>query len=253
MKSLEDVDGEPQGEGSDNELRPQKELSDFEQMFERIKSSRKRNKTEKSELEVEATVETFILKMDVAAEEDVNSNKQKEPALNKLKMLPEVAGQLRKKKLQQLFIENSLLVTLQRWLKPLPDGSLPNLKVRQTLLEILNEFKDIPIDDLKESGIGKAVMVLWKHQGETPYNKKLAKNLIEKWSRPIFGISSEYKDLGETEEAHMKKKKENVKRESSNKFNGDLEQELDKKGRIAKNLPLSPSFHARIPEKKGCI
>jgi len=110
MKSLEDVDGEPQGEGSDNELRPQKELSDFEQMFERIKSSRKRNKTEKSELEVEATVETFILKMDVAAEEDVNSNKQKEPALNKLKMLPEVAGQLRKKKLQQLFIENSLLL-----------------------------------------------------------------------------------------------------------------------------------------------
>jgi len=112
----------------------------------------------------------------------------------------------------------------------------------------IERVQEIPMEDLKESGIGKAVMVLWKHPGETPHNKKLSKNLIEKWSRPIFGISSEYRDLGEEDEFNTKKKKETTKKDPT-KSDVDLEIQLDKKAKIGKKLPQSPSFHARIPEK----
>jgi hypothetical protein len=44
-------------------------------------------------------------------------------------------------------------------------------------------------------------MALWRNKSETAGNKKMAKQLIDKWSRPIFGISSEYKDLHNEEES----------------------------------------------------
>lgn len=100
-----------------------------------------------------------------------------------------------RKNLHEIFIENRVLHSLNKWLKPLPDGSLPNIRVRETVLEVLNDFRDVPTEDLKESGMGRSIMTLWKHPSETPQNKKAAKELIERWSRPIFGISERYRDL----------------------------------------------------------
>jgi transcription factor SPN1 len=53
----------------------------------------------------------------------------------------------------------------------------------------------VQTEDLRESGIGRAIMLLSKHQHETLANKKSAKTLIELWSRPIFNLSSKYKDM----------------------------------------------------------
>ena len=41
-------------------------------------------------------------------------------------------------------------------------------------------------DALKNSGIGKMVMFLYKLPDETPSNRKMAKQIVERWSRPIF-------------------------------------------------------------------
>jgi transcription factor SPN1 len=48
---------------------------------------------------------------------------------------------------------------------------------------------------LKASGLGNAIMFLANLPMETNANRKLAKELVEKWSRGIFGISEKFEDL----------------------------------------------------------
>ncbi len=74
-----------------------------------------------------------------------------------------------------------MLGTLGRWLKPMPDRSLVSLQVRKALLGAL-----------RSSGIGKYVKLLTLHTKELPENKRLALQVVEKWSRPIFGTSDKY-------------------------------------------------------------
>ena len=72
-------------------------------------------------------------------------NRQHLPALNKVKLLPEVSSQLAKKFLHEIFVSAGVLTTLKKWLDPLPDGSLPNLKVRETELRGLIDVSSIHI------------------------------------------------------------------------------------------------------------
>ena len=61
------------------------------------------------------------------------------------------------------FVEANILSVITDWLAPLPrDKSLPSLPLREILLQFLY---DVPIDDysrLKESGVGKAVMYMYR-------------------------------------------------------------------------------------------
>jgi hypothetical protein len=63
--------------------------------------------------------------------------------------------------------------------------------------------------DLTDSGIGKVILFLWKHPLETTQNKRVAKALIDTWSRPVFQISEKYTELSALEESeHLRQKKE---------------------------------------------
>ncbi|KAI3875564.1 hypothetical protein MKW92_037170 [Papaver armeniacum] len=150
--------------------------------------SRKKKKNEKSPEELGLEVEQIMAKLEIAAESDSELNIENKPAINKIINLPLLVNVLSKKQLQFEFLDRGVLTLLKNWLEPLPDGSLPNINVRTGVLEILTELR-IDLEDygrreqLENSGLAK-----------TAGNRKLAKDLIDKWSRPIFNKSTRFED-----------------------------------------------------------
>ncbi|GLC34484.1 hypothetical protein PLESTB_001256100 [Pleodorina starrii] len=113
------------------------------------------------------------------------------PAISKLKLLPEVEDFLAQRKYHESFLQQGGLGVLKGWLEPYHDGTLPNMRVRTTVLKGLQK---LPIDTrhedhkemLRKSQLGKNVMFLFKCNEETSDNRRIAKELVHSWSRPIF-------------------------------------------------------------------
>ncbi|KAK8452366.1 hypothetical protein SEVIR_5G099500v4 [Setaria viridis] len=181
--------------GSDNERHSpgryaQAEEGEEDDEIERLfKGNKKKKKNDRPRADIGLIVEQFIAEFEVAAEEDANLNRQSKPAINKLVKLPLLIDVLSKKNLQQEFLDHGVLTLLKNWLEPLPDGSMPNMNIRSAVLKLLADF---PIDleqhdrreQLKKSGLGKVIMFLSKSDEETTANRKLAKELVDKWVSP---------------------------------------------------------------------
>ncbi|KAK8537858.1 hypothetical protein V6N13_096342 [Hibiscus sabdariffa] len=209
--------------GSDNEARspgaaPQAEEDDEDpEIKDLFKMGKKRKKNEKSPAEIALLVESVMAELEVTAEEDAELNRQGKPAINKLKKLPVLTEVLAKKQLQPEFLDHGVLTLLKNWLEPLPDGSLPNINIRAAILQILTDF---PIDleqhdrreQLKRSGLGKVIMFLSKSDEETTSNRKLAKDLVDKWSRPIFNKSTRFEDMRNVDDDRVPLRRPTVKR-----------------------------------------
>ncbi|KAM9733218.1 LOW QUALITY PROTEIN: protein IWS1 homolog [Menidia menidia] len=174
-------------------------MSDFDVMLAKRKAlnSRKRRHRDGGTFisDADDVVNAMITKMTEAAEEDRTLNSQKKPALKKLTLLPQVVMHLKKQDLKDTFIDSGVMSAIKEWISPLPDKSLPALRIREELLRILQELPSVSQETLKHSGIGRAVMFLYKHPKESRSNKDLALKLINEWSRPIFGLTSNYKGM----------------------------------------------------------
>ncbi|KAL2095857.1 hypothetical protein ACEWY4_008005 [Coilia grayii] len=172
-------------------------MSDFDMMLARKKAQNKKRRRNRDGgtfiSDADDVVNAMITKMTEAAEEDRTLNSQKKPALKKLTLLPTVVMHLKKQDLKETFIDSGVMTAIKEWISPLPDKSLPALRIREELLRILQELPSVSQETLKHSGIGRAVMFLYKHPKESRGNKNLALKLINEWSRPIFGLSSNYK------------------------------------------------------------
>jgi len=100
---------------------------------------------------------------------------------------------------------------IRNWLQPWPavdhlgretpshKRNLPNLSLRTTLYELL-AIMPIRPEHLKNSerdgpGLGKIILMLFKHPKETVANKRFLQGLLEEWSRYIFKKTKDYKQL----------------------------------------------------------
>lgn len=159
--------------------------------------AKKKKETKKlPELELEAT--EFLKEMDAAADADDQSIANRKPATKKLAMLPKVLETLAKKDMQRPLLDLDLLRVAKRWVQPLPSGSLGNITLRKAIFEtiaMMTGENGVNSGDLKRSGFGKVTMALYMHKSETPAMKRLLKNLIDQWSRPIFQKSGDMRDL----------------------------------------------------------
>ncbi|CAN8290391.1 unnamed protein product [Cochlearia groenlandica] len=185
-----------------------------------FKMGKKKKKTEKNPAEIALLVENVMAELEVTAEEDAELNRQGKPAINKLKKLSLLTDVLGKKQLQTEFLDHGVLTLLKNWLEPLPDGSLPNINIRAAILRVLTDF---PIDldqydrkeQLKKSGLGKVIMFLSKSDEETTSNRRLAKDLVDKWSRPIFNKSTRFEDMRHLDEDRAPYRRPSVKKPSN--------------------------------------
>ncbi|KAI3900880.1 hypothetical protein MKW92_024926 [Papaver armeniacum] len=187
---------------SDNErsvsVKAKEEVDDeVEKLFKGF--GRRKKQPEKSAEELGMFVEHRMAEFELAAESDAELNLDNKPAITKLNKLPLLMDVLSKKPLQLEFLDRGVLTLLKNWLEPLPDGSLPNITVRSGVLKILTDFRmDLEEFDrreqLKRSGLGKVIMFLSRSDEETAGNRKLAKDLVDKWSRPIFNKSTRFED-----------------------------------------------------------
>ncbi|OQV23585.1 putative Protein IWS1-like protein [Hypsibius exemplaris] len=223
-----DADSDGGSIKSDYERPNNDQMSDFDLMMEQKRAERRRSFKRKGRKgdedlgisDYDQRIQEIILEMKKAAEDDRKANQRNECAFSKLKMLPEVVRALQKLDLHAAFLDGGILSALADWLAPLPDGNLTHLKIRESILKLLGDMSGIEPTQLKNSGIGKAVMLLYKHPKELRENRAKAGKLIQEWSRPIFGTSTNYTSMTREEREQrdlelLKKRRESLDGSSS--------------------------------------
>lgn len=160
-----------------------------------LKPTTKRKKVSGDDLEQmqDDAIAALRDKMRLAAVEDAECIKAGKPALNKIRMLPEVTSILRKESLADSILDGNLLESARMWLEPLPDASLPSYEIQR---EIFSALESLPIKTihLRESGLGRVVLFYQKSKRPHAHIKRTADRLIGDWTRPIMGRSDNYRD-----------------------------------------------------------
>jgi transcription factor SPN1 len=118
--------------------------------------------------------------MEQACEADNTAREKGQPAIHKLKMLPEVVALLNRN------------ISVKFFLEPLNDGSLPAYNIQRDLFAALTKLP-IEKEALLSSGIGKVVLYYTKSKKPEIGIKRTAERLLGEWSRPILKRSDDYK------------------------------------------------------------
>ncbi|KAL5109049.1 hypothetical protein TcWFU_006229 [Taenia crassiceps] len=182
-------------------------VSDFDRfMSRRREEARRRRRLGRDEEflnDSDEIIRETISRMRSAADEDRRLLSKNRPATKKLGMLNTVTSLLIRAGMKPALIDNGILSAITEWLSPVSGHTLPTVTIRETLLRHLGEFHIQDPELLRDSGIGKAVMYLYKHPRETRANKMLAGHLINEWSRPIFNLTSDYGSLTREERKQL--------------------------------------------------
>lgn len=121
---------------------------------------------------------------------DLQSNKQMKPATDKIQNIDQVVSKIIRKDMQEPLIEMGILKELKIWLEPLPDKTMPNIKIKRSILDLLSNLK-ITKKDLLNSGIGKIIHFYSKNSKEAIDIRKRATQLVKKWKSQILREEAE--------------------------------------------------------------
>ncbi|OQR98561.1 hypothetical protein ACHHYP_08323 [Achlya hypogyna] len=178
--------------------RRQREPDYFDETLKSLKSGRAKSKMALSQQEMESLTQELLYRMDKAHSDDVQAMEEHRPALEKLKFVDNALMMMRKVQLQPMLLDFDLLGIIKKWIQPMESGTLPNLSLRSKMLDMCQRMP-IYKEHLKRSSFGKAIMALWKHPDETPENKELCRQMIDRWSRSVFSKTLDYSKLAELE------------------------------------------------------
>ncbi|XP_053667424.1 protein IWS1 homolog A-like [Anopheles marshallii] len=176
-------------------------LSDFDFMTARKKAenAHRRKRNHDGDTYDSEALMALLDQMKQAAIQDRQLNLDGKPATKKIAILHKVMKQLIKKDLQPILLSHNVLHVLAEWISPLPNKALPCLQIRQCILKLLADFPSIETPYLKQSGIGKAVMYLYKHPKEIKANRAQASVLISRWFRSVYNISTDFNGMSRDE------------------------------------------------------
>lgn len=132
--------------------------------------------------------------MERACQADNSARESGQPALHKLKLLPEVAGILNRNNVQHAVLDpdTNFLQHVKFFLEPLNDGSLPAYNIQRDIFTALTRL-NIEKETLLSSGIGKVVLFYTRSKKPEPSIKRMAERLLGEWSRPILKRTDDYK------------------------------------------------------------
>jgi hypothetical protein len=145
-----------------------------------------------SEAEKDKITERLLHRMHDAFTKDEALFKKGEPPVYKLQMLKTVQQVVGVKTLQHNLLEKDILGAFKDWIEPKRDAAktLASFSVRTAIYDMLSKLP-CQTDHLKRTEgdkkpIGHTILALRKHKMETPENKRILKEIMEKWCRPVF-------------------------------------------------------------------
>lgn len=141
--------------------------------------------------DMESYAEKLMMQMSTAVMRDDELFRKGEPAVEKLKLLPKVQKAVGLTDLHFTLLTGDILGALKDWIQP-KEKFLPPLHLRTEVYKLLDKLP-IETEHLRKSEIGPIITILRKHNEETEPNRNMLKNLIEKWSRFVFGKSASHK------------------------------------------------------------
>jgi len=242
-------------------------LTAFDRTMRQIQSRRQRKQITNRESERDA--ERILEKMRSAYDADLIMARLGRPALAKLRLLPEVDTELRRKEIRTTLIRRGLFEVLRRWLDPLPNGALPSIDVRSTLMDILLTFQtrvSDSEDELEEeetatelqrssarragtrawerallnSGLGRCIHY-YKLYDPDPACQLKAERLVMRWAAAVLHSDTNYRNAlhKRYEMVPARSGSQAQRREAPNRTSGATD--LPAKHETASNAPGLPA------------
>jgi transcription factor SPN1 len=142
-------------------------------------------------------------RMTDAAMADNDARAKGEPAMAKMKLMPEVNKLLNRSSLANSLVDPdiNLLEAVRFFLEPLSDGSLPAYQIQRDLFNALGKLP-ISKDSLVASGIGKVALFYTRSKRPEDSIKRQAEKLLSDWMRPILKRSDDYRKRELTEASY---------------------------------------------------